>query len=56
MMNESYPDDLYDDGDYTVEKRMSELKREMYGHIVIGFGLGVMFTVGLAMFVAWLIG
>lgn len=55
-MNPSYPEDLYDDGDYLVEKRMSELRREMYAHIIMGFGLGVMATVGLASLVAWVMG
>lgn len=55
-MNPSYPEDLYDDGDYLVEKRMSELRREMYAHIIMGFGLGVLATVGLATAVAWYIG
>jgi len=55
-MNPSYPDDLYDDGDYIVEKRMSELKREMISHIIIGVGLGMMLTVALAGAVAWYIG
>jgi hypothetical protein len=55
-MNPSYPEDLYDDDDYLVEKRMSELRKEMYAHIIMGFGLGVMFTVGLATAVAWFMG
>ena len=55
-MNPKYPDDLYDDEDYYVEKKMSELKKEMISHIIIGFGLGVMFTVALAGGVAWYIG
>jgi len=56
MMNDNYPDDLYDDGDYFVEKRMSELRKEMYSHIIIGFGLGIMATVGLAGGIAWVMG
>jgi hypothetical protein len=56
MMNPSYPEDLYDDDDYYVEKKMSALRKEMYSHILIGFGLGVMSTVGLASAVAWYIG
>lgn len=56
MMNPSYPEDLYDDEDYIVQKRMSELRKEMYFHILIGFGLGVMATVGLATVVAWVMG
>lgn len=56
IMNPSYPEDLYDDGDYIVEKRMSELRREMISHIMIGAGFGIMATVALAGFVAWMIG
>lgn len=56
MMNPSYPEDLYDDDDYIVQKKMSELRREMYSHIMIGFGLGVLATVATATFLAWLFG
>ena len=55
-MNPSYPEDLYDDDDYYVEKKMSELHREMHSHIIIGFGLGIMATVGLATAIAWYLG
>ena len=55
-MNPSYPEDLYDDEDYIVEKRMSELRREMIAHIIMGFGLGVLGTVGLATAVAYFMG
>jgi len=55
-MNPQYPEDLYDDGDYYVEKKMSQLRKEMISHIIIGMGLGVMLTVALASFVAWVIG
>lgn len=55
MMNE-YPEDLYDDGDYIVEKRMSEIRRIKISHTIMGFGLGVMSTVALASFVAWFLG
>lgn len=53
---QSYPEDLYDDEDYIVEKKKSELVREMYSHIIIGFGFGMMFTVLLASLVAWVSG
>lgn len=55
-MNPSYPEDLYDDEDYMVTKPISELRKEMYAHIIMGFGLGVLATVALATFVAWLMG
>lgn len=55
-MNPSYPEDLYDDGDYVVEKKVSELKREMIAHIIMGMGFGVMLTVALAGIIAWAFG
>lgn len=56
VMNPSYPEDLYDDGDYVVEKKVSELKREMIAHIIMGMGFGVMLTVALAGIIAWAFG
>jgi len=53
MKSKSYPEDLYDDDDYIVEKKISELRRDMYGHIILGFGMGVMFTVALSMALVW---
>ena len=55
MMNESYPDDLYDDGDYWVEKRMSEIRHDKIAHIIMGMGIGVLLTVALATSIAWFI-
>ena len=53
---QSFPEDLYDDEDFIVEKRQSELRREMISHIIMGMGLGIIFTVGLASFIAWILG
>jgi hypothetical protein len=55
-MNPNYPEDLYDDDDYIVEKRMSELRKEMYSHLIMGAGFGIMLTVALAGVIAWFIG
>ncbi len=56
LMNENYPDDLYDGEDFSVTKKLSVLRKEMYSHITIGFGFGVMATVALAGAVAWYMG
>lgn len=53
---QSYPEDLYDSEDYIVEKRKSELIREMRAHILIGMGLGIALTLSLAMIAAWIMG
>ena len=53
---QSFPEDLYDDDDFIVEKKRSELRREMIAHIIMGMGFGVMLTVALASLVAWVLG
>jgi len=55
-MNPQYPNDYYDEEDPFVEKRLSVLRKEMYGHVITGMGLGVMLTVALASLVAWIMG
>jgi hypothetical protein len=56
MMNPSYPEDLYDDGDYLVEVKKSEIRNGKISHFIMGMGFGVMTTIALAGFVAWFIG
>jgi hypothetical protein len=52
----SYPEDLYDDGDYIVERRLSQLRKEMYSHVVMGIGFGVLLTVAITSSVVWYLG
>lgn len=51
-----YPYDLYDDEDYIVEKRNSELKREMVAHLIAGTGIGIMLCAAAAFVLGWYYG
>lgn len=45
----------WEDDDFWVEKKNSELVREMYAHMAIGFGVGIVFTITAQYAILWVL-